>query len=172
MNKNYLDVITAGSAIKDLVSNVEEKEYVFTHVPVDINVSNRLDTYNIILLYEKDRYENMKQEIEERFATHDFDSFLEPSNNYIQLGIYRDTGKDFYKYKISFDQTIDPVEDTEMVSCIVDPKYIYINDVMNRWFEFDKKLEVHKSDDIYQFIDCISKKRDKKGKVVKKLLKK
>lgn len=169
MKNNYINVITAGSAIKDLVSNVEDKQYEFTHVPVEIEVGSKLDTYNIILLYEKDSYDEMKREIEEKFVKHDFDTFLEPSNNYIQLGIYKEIGMNFYKYNISFDQTDDPINNNEIVSCIVDPKYSYINDVMNRWVEFDKKLEVHKSDDIYQFIDCISKKNEKKDSFVKRL---
>lgn len=169
MKNNYINVITAGNAIRDLVSNVENKDYTFTHVPVDIEVGSKLDTYNIFLLYEKDKYNEMIQEVKEKFTTHDFDSFLEPSNNYVQLGIYKDTGMKFYKYKISFDPTEDPIQDNQIVSCIVDPKYTYINDVMNRWVEFDKKLEVHKSDDIYQFIDCISKKNEKKDSFVKRL---
>ena len=59
----------------------------------------------------------------------------------------------------------------KIVSFIVDPKYKYIDDVMNRWFIFEEKLEVKKDDDIYQFIDVISKKRNKKESFVKKLFK-
>lgn len=171
-NRKYISVITAGNAIRDLVSNLENKDYTYTHIPVDIEVDSKIDTYNIFLIHEKDKYNEMIQEVKEKFTTHDFDSFLEPSNNYVQLGIYKDTGMKFYKYKISFDQTEDPIQDNQIVSCIVDPKYTYINDVMNRWFRFENTLDVHKSDDIYQFIYSISHKEEKNKSFIKKILKK
>ena len=170
--RKYLNVITAGNAIRDLVSNVEGKDYTFTHVPVEIEVNSKLDTYNIFLLYEKDKYNEMLTEVKEKFAGHNFDTFLETSNNYIQLGMYKDIGKEFYKYQICFDQTEDPVNENQIVSFIVDPKYSYINDAMNRWYEFDKKLDVHKSDDIYQYIYSISHKEEKRDSFIKRLFKK
>ncbi len=189
-NRKYISVITAGNAVRDLVSNIEGKNYSYTHVPVKVEVGSELETYNIFLLYETDidvqhvkneeeynelleeKYNEMLKAVEEKFATHNSDAFLEPSDKYIQLGICKDTGKEFYKYKICFDQTEDPVNENQFVSFIVDPKYSYINSAMNRWYKFDEKLDIHKSDDIYQFIYYLSHKEEKKESFVKKLFKK
>ena len=171
MKRKFLDCVTAGCAIKQLVSNVEGKEYEFTHVPVDIKTSNKLEKYDVFLIYQKDKYDEMVQEVEDKFREQDVLGFLSPSENYVQLAFFPEENMQFYNHSITFSKEGDPVEKGQMISCIVDSDYEYINDVMNRWFKFDESLEVHKRDDIYQYIDCISKKRVKKESFVKKLFK-
>ncbi|MBQ6538921.1 MAG: hypothetical protein IJL76_01435 [Bacilli bacterium] len=171
MARKFMDITKAGCAIKILVSNIEGKEYAFTHVPVNIKTSSGLDSYEILLLYPKDKEEEMLAEVNKKFEKHDVGGLLEPSENYVQLAFFEADELPFYKRKITFSTEFEPIKKGEMVSCIVDSKFNYIDEVMNRWFAFDEKLEVHKDDDIYQYIDCISKKREKKEKFVKRLFK-
>ena len=171
MERKFMNVVKAGSAIKQLVSNVEGKEYGFTHVPVNIKTSLGLDDYAIFLIYPKDKEEEMLAEVNEKFKNHDVGGLLEPSENYVQLAFFELDDTPFYSRKITFSSDGERLTKGEMASCIVDPKYNYISDVMNRWIQFDKTLEVHKDDDIYQYIDCISQKRVKKEGFVKRLFK-
>ena len=171
MSRKFIEVTKAGCAIKMLVSNVERKEYDFTHVPIDIKTSAGIESYEIFLLYPHGKEEDMLNEVNEKFKDHDVGALLEPSENFVQLAFFEADDVPFYSRRITFTAEIDPLKRGEMVSCIIDPKFKYINEAMNRWFAFDEKLEVHKDDDIYQYIDCISKKREKKDKFVKRLFK-
>ena len=170
MKKNFLEITKASSAITQLVSNVEGVEYKTDYIPVDIKVSGGLETYIVFLIYKDNNKETMLEEISDKFKDHDVRGFLDPSENYVQIAFFPEDHSPRYKRSITFSTNHEIKDRADMVSCIVDPKYTYIDEVMNRWFDFDEKLEVHKDDDIYQYIDSISKKYEKKS-FVKKLFK-
>lgn len=173
MKKNFIDLVTAGSAIKQLVSNVEGTDYDFSFIPVDVKLSNRMEHFQMFVIYKKGNYDEVVNEINKKVSIDIIDSFLKPSENYVQIAFYESDDTPNYKRSITFCDSDEKLQKYEMQSCIVDENYQYINNVMNRWFAFDEKLEVHKSDDIYQFIDCVSKKQVKKEKGFgKKLFKK
>lgn len=170
MKKGFLDITTARTAIRDLVSNIEGIEYDTTYIPVTLKVAGGFQNYNVLVLYKKGNYEEMLEEINNKFKNENVDALLKPSENYIQLAFFeQDDNIPNYKRVMCFKQNNDRFEKNEMLSFIVDPKYAYIDDVMNKWFEFEEELDIKKSDDIYQFIDVISKKKMKKDKFVKKL---
>lgn len=171
MEEKSLDVITARTAISQLVSNVEEEEYTTEFIPVEVRVGNNIEQFYVLSLFKKDNRDLAVEEINKNVKENGTDTFLNPSENFVQLGLIEDAGIPFYSYKMIFDLKNIPSSDGKIVSFIVDPKYKYIDDVMNRWFIFEEKLEVKKDDDIYQFIDVISKKRNKKESFVKKLFK-
>ena len=171
MKKDFLDVVKAGTAIKQLVSNVEKEEYDFGFFPVEMKLHSDSETYDIFALYKKGEKEKAAEEINEKFDEKNTSAFLTPSENYIQIAFFEEDELPLYKRSITFKNNGNKLQKGEIVSIIVDPKYEYIDEVMNRYLEFEDKLEVKKDDDIYQYIDCISKERTKKNSFVKKLFK-
>ena len=171
MEEKSLNVITARAAISQLVSNVEGEEYTTEFIPVDVRVGKNMEQFYLLSLFKKDNRDLAIKEINKNIEENDTTAFLNPSENFVQLGLIEDDGIPFYNYKMIFDMNNISSTKGKIVSFIVDPKYKYIDDVMNRWFRFEEKLEVKKDDDIYQFIDVISRKRNKKDNFVKKLFK-
>ncbi len=172
MKRGFLDVTTARAAIKDLVSNIEGVEYDTTYIPVNIKVNGGFVTYNILVLYKRGRYDEMLEEIYNNFKEGKVESLLKPSNNYVQLAIFEEDEKIPNNNRfIGFERTPVMLEKNEMVSLIVDPKYAYIDDIMKKWFNFEEKLDIKSDDDIFRYVDVISRKRIKKDSFVKRLFK-
>ena len=170
MRKGFLDVTTARAAIKDLVTNIEGIEYDTTYIPVNLRVNSRFVPYNILVLYQRGKYEEMLEEIDKKFEEGKIDALLKPSDNYIQLSFFEEN-ENIHNYDrfIRFSKANDGLEKNEMISFIVDSKYSYIDDVMNKWFDFEEKLDIKRDDDIFRYIDSISKKGFRKNGFVKKL---
>ncbi len=170
MRKGFLDITTARAAIKDLVTNIEGVEYDTTYIPVDMKVSRRLVPYNILVLYKRGKYEEMLEEVEKNFEGGKVDALLKPSENYVQLAFFEvDENIPNYERSIGFTRTKERLNKNEMISFIVDPKYAYIDNVMNKWFDFEEKIDIKRDDDIFQYINVASKKESRRNGFVKKL---
>ena len=68
MKKNFIDLVTAGSAIKQLVSNVEGTDYDFSFIPVDVKLSHRMEHFQMFVIYKKDDYDKVVNEINEKMG--------------------------------------------------------------------------------------------------------
>jgi hypothetical protein len=170
MRKGFLDVTTARAAIKDLVTNIEGVEYDTTYIPVNMKVSGGFVPYNVLVLYKRGKYEEMLEEIYNNFEGGKVDALLKPSENYIQLAIFEiDENIPNYDRSIRFSKTTDRLDKNEMTSFIVDPKYAYIDDVMNKWFAYEEKIDIKRDDDIFRYVNAASKKGFRKNAFVKKL---
>ena len=131
MKKNFINLVTAGSAIKQLVSNVEGTDYDFSFIPVDVKLSNRMEHFQMFVIYKKDDYDKVVNEINEKMAIDVVDSFLKPSENYVQIAFYESDDTPNYKRSITFGDNDEKLQKYEVKSCIVDENYQYINTVMN-----------------------------------------
>ena len=170
MKKGFLDVTTARAAIKDLVTNVEGVEYDTTFIPVNMKVSGGFVPYNVLVLYKRGKYEEMLEEIYKNFEGGKVDALLKPSDNYVQLAIFEiDENIPNYDRAIRFSKTTDRLDKNEMTSFIVDPKYAYRDEVMKKWFVFEEKLDIKNDDDIFRYVDAVSRKGLKKYGFVKRL---
>lgn len=171
MRRGFMDVTTARAAIKDLVTNIEGVEYDTTYIPVTMKVNRGYEPYNILVLYQRGKYEEMLEEVDENFKEGSVDALLKPSKNYVQLAFFEsDENIPNYDRFIGFSRNNEKLEKNETKSFIVDPKYTYIDDVMNKWFEFEDKIDIRSTDDVFQYINAVSKKGLRKG-FVKRLFK-
>lgn len=145
--QKYDRVLEVLNATCDFLSTYEGKSYEGSIIPVELDFNGHLHRRNLVVVYERNKKELARAEIEDKFEDNDIAGLLEPSKNYIQLACIKDK---IITANISFDGEC-PATDEIGPAGVIDPKYSVINDMFEDWYITKEQLGKHlRYDDIYQ----------------------